>query len=912
MAYLRGESLGRTVLTGDCIMHSGKSGENIKTRLRGLWPYTFFVVSVLTVVMVLTKDEFFYGSSLDWNVQHIVVPDHLRQIFYNTGVLFPQFDPDIGGGQNMYFLAYYGYMSPVILFSYLLPWVSMRTYIECAAVISVIASVCLVYRWFRQKCSFTSAMFAALMFEFAVPLIFHSHRQIMFVIYMPFLVLAFIGADRYLRGKSPLLMMISVVFVIFTSFYFSVGGIIALAFYLLIEYVKIREESGLKIGTSEMLKKALRAACAVTVSIMTAGVLLIPELAAIRGNRCANNASYSLYDLLIPNPAEGGPFYGSSTMGMTAAFAVAVIVCMISRKHWQRFLGILLAVISCENIFVYALNGNMYLDGKVMIPFLPLAAYAFAAFSEKLRRHDLNFPAVAVLSAALCVLVFVQSEESWMPKMLAIDTSFTLVMVALSQYSGGRNGALTVMVLIAALVSFSASSDDSFVSKYDGLDDDLKIETSLAEYARTIDGSLYRTGNLYNSAYTVDRIFYSGCLSSTNYLSVSNSHYLDFSSDALYADQASRNSMIKYQQKSLLMNMVMGNKYMISSGSPGTGYLQVAEKGGVSLWVNRYAWPMAFVTHNTMNTSDYASLNRAEQAAALMTHAVSDAVKTTSDAPSVKNVKTDGFYDFIDTSDRDIEAKKISDTEYDLNVSAAQKETVTFRKPQKNKVLLVSMNVDNGDPKTGSEADFCVNDTATTEIIVNGIKNKLSNPTWKYYNGNQRFEYVVTSDSPIKTLSVTFGKGRYKVSDFEVYSLDIDDIIAAEESFDGFEQVSDSSGNVVYPADLSKGVILNGKVTADGDGYFMTTIPYDENFTFYVDGKETKYYLTDGAFMGFPLSSGEHTIRAVYRNGAAYTGAAVSAAGTAIIILWAAIHALRVRRKNNGEKTDNGVNKSDQ
>ncbi|MGI6205360.1 MAG: YfhO family protein [Anaerovoracaceae bacterium] len=879
---------------------SGIGNKGLRKRLRGIWPYVFFAVSVLTVVLMLTQDQYYYGSSLDWNVQHTVIPDHLRQMFYDTGVLFPQFDPNTGGGQNIYFLAYYGYLSPVIMFSYLLPWVSMRTYIECAAVISVIASVCLVYKWIRSKTDFKSAMFAALMFEFAVPLIFHSHRQIMFMIYMPFLVLAFIGADRYLNGKSPLLLMISVFLTIMTSFYFSVGGIIALAFYLIIEYIRIREENGLKIGTADMLKKAVGAASALVTGMMTAGILIIPELDAIKGNRMENNASYSLADLLIPDPAEAGPFYRSSAMGVTAAFAVAFIVCIISSKHWMRFLGILLAVISCENIVVYALNGGMYLDGKVLIPFLPLAAYAFAAFAAKLRTGTFNLIATIAVSAGFCVLLVIRSDESWMPKLFVVDMAFTLVVIVLARYSGDRNGALAVMVLVAALVSFSANADDDLVSKYDFKDEDLHIEKELSAYAQSIDGSLYRTGNLYNSADTVNRIMDEGYLSSTNYLSVSNSEYLSFSSDALYADERSRNSMIKYQSKSLLMNLFMGNKYMISDSCPGAGYYQVAESDGVSLWKNSYAWPLAYVTHSTMSTSDYNQLNRAEKAAALMTHAVFDDVETTSDAPAAEKIDTSSFYDFVDTTGGKINATKISDDEYELQITASQREAVKFKKAIKNKILLVSMKVDNGTPRTGSTADMTGSSSGDVEITVNGIKNKLSNPTWKYYNNNQLFEYVISSDDPIKSINIDFGKGNYKISDFQVYTIDIDDIISARDSIQEFEQKTDSSGDAVYPADLKNGVILEGTVSSNGDGYFMTTIPYDDNFTFYVDGKETDYYLTDGAFMGFPVSGGTHTIKAVYHNSTVDAGAAVSAAGVALMVIWASVHAVRARKKKKG------------
>lgn len=901
--------MSRKPLRRQGIMDNLYSEKIIGKRFRDIWPYIFFAASVLLMVVFLTKSRYFYGSTTDWDVQHTVIPDHMRQMFYDTGVLFPQFDPNMGAGQNMYYLAYYGFMSPVMMFSYLLPMVSMKTYIEWSSVISVIASICLVYRWLRSKAGFMSALFAALMFEFAVPLTFHSHRHVMFIVYMPFLMLAFMGADRFLRGRSPLLLMTGIVLMIFTSFYFSVGGLISLAFYMLVEYVRMRESRGLDVGSADMIKKAAGAALALVIAVMTSAILLLPELAAIKGNRIENNVSYTWADLLLPDPTVAGPFYGTSTMGLTAAFAAAVILCILSGKRWERMLGVFLAVISCENIFVYLLNGKIYLDGKVLIPFLPLAALALESFAVKLREEEFNFPLLAVISAALCVFIFLRAdgEETWIRLMFAVDMAFTVLMAAAARYGRRAEGPLTAFVLTAALVCFSSNAEENLVSRTGRMESDLLTEEYLSGCAQNMDGSLYRTGNLYYPYDSVNRVMNSGYLSTTDYLSVSSSKYAAFSSDALYADEPSRNSMIKRQTGGLLMNLFMGNKYMIAMDQPCAGYEQTAERNGVSLWKNDAAYPLAYVTHSTMSTADYLKLDRPDRAAAMMTSAISDRVHTSSDIPRAKEVKTSGFYDFLDSSGKLIPAKKLASGWYELDLMSDRKEYVKLDKKQKNKVLLVSLKVDNG--SLAEVKDLLPGEgPADMKITVNGITNTLTAPISRYYNGNERFEFAVSSDDPIKSLGVTFSEGNYKISDFKVYALDINDIISARESLDGFVQVSDSGGKAVYPADPAEGVILDGKVDAKGDGYFVATIPYDDNFTFYVDGKKTDFFLTDGAFMGFPLSSGEHDIKAVYHNSAADKGAALSAAGLALMISWSVVHMVRAKRKMK----DSGVNENDQ
>lgn len=84
-----------------------------------------------------------FGSRVDWLSQHSVFPDYFRRRFYETGSLFPDIAWNLGGGQNIYNLSYYGLYNPVILFSYLLPFVKMDTYLMGSSMICYGISVAL-------------------------------------------------------------------------------------------------------------------------------------------------------------------------------------------------------------------------------------------------------------------------------------------------------------------------------------------------------------------------------------------------------------------------------------------------------------------------------------------------------------------------------------------------------------------------------------------------------------------------------------------------------------------------------------------------------------------------------------------------------------------------------------------------
>ena len=178
----------------------------------------------LSVAFIITRGEFVFGSIKDWEFQHIALPEYFRMLFYDTLDLFPDFAFNIGAGQNIYYFAYYGLFSPVILFSYLLPFISMGVYIPFIMLLIGVISIYLFYFWikgfgFDKKICFI----LCLMFAMAGPLLFHSHRHIMFVSYMPFLLLGLIGVRRYFDYNYKGLMIISVFLMIITSYYYSVG-----------------------------------------------------------------------------------------------------------------------------------------------------------------------------------------------------------------------------------------------------------------------------------------------------------------------------------------------------------------------------------------------------------------------------------------------------------------------------------------------------------------------------------------------------------------------------------------------------------------------------------------------------------------------------------------------------------------
>ena len=197
---------------------------------------------ILLLIIVIPTGFNLFGSDTDWLNQHTIFPEYFRQLFYDTGNLIPNFSLNYGAGQNMFNFAYYGLLNPIILISYLLPFIEMRYYIIGINIIILFVSIVLFYKWLRSN-EFTSklSLITSIIFITAGPIIFQMHRHIMFVNYIPFLLLGLIGTDSYINKNKKILLIISVFLMIMTSFYYSVGGIIVLICYFIFKKIKVRK-----------------------------------------------------------------------------------------------------------------------------------------------------------------------------------------------------------------------------------------------------------------------------------------------------------------------------------------------------------------------------------------------------------------------------------------------------------------------------------------------------------------------------------------------------------------------------------------------------------------------------------------------------------------------------------------------
>ena len=325
-----------------------------------------------------------FGSSVDWISQHSVIPEYFRQQFYDTGKLFLEFAMGLGGGQNIYNFSYYGLYSPLLLPSYLLPSVRMGDYLMAVSMLSVAAAAVIFYGWQRSQGKMRGiCFFTSLMLSLSGPMIFQSARQVMFVNYMPFLCMALWGVDRYLRRGKMGVYLSGVFLMIMTSFYYSIGGMLVVVIYGLHRYLLQREHpETIPAGTvffSEKKWDAVRFLLPMFLAVLLSAFFLVPTAAALVGKR-SGSTGIDVVQLFLPEFSLFRHLYSSYGVGLTT-FLITALLSGLLRREWSSRVLVWssLAVMVCP-IFMWLLNGGLYVREKALIPFLPLFCYMIACY----------------------------------------------------------------------------------------------------------------------------------------------------------------------------------------------------------------------------------------------------------------------------------------------------------------------------------------------------------------------------------------------------------------------------------------------------------------------------------------------------------------------------------------------------
>lgn len=790
----------------------------------------------LLIVFIITGKSYLYGSTLDWNSQHYNFMEYFRILFYKTKDIFPDFAFNIGAGQNIYNFSYYGLLNPIFLVSYFLPFISMQTYLIIAIIIDVLLSIYLMYYFMRNKYKSGTSLLATFIFLASTPLTFHSHRHIMFMSYMPFLLLSLIGVDRYFNKNKKGLLIVSLFLLIMTSYYFSISSIFVIVLYGVYSYLKQNRKSFFKEGFKFIYP--------LVISVLMSCVLIVPTFMALLNGRADTNVSVNIISLLVPDVSFKGLLYSPYTMGLTF-ISLYFIIASLFRKKEDKFLSISILITLLFPIITYILNATMYVEYKVLIPFIPLVILLVASNLDDL--NNIDYKKVNYICIFILIINYKLNNNY-----ICLDLVLTLSVINLYRFRKTILPLLLYIIVASYSLTLLSNYSDTLVKKDDK--NNLKEIDELIDYIEEYDKSFYRTSTLVDIHKNLNRITNLNNYTLNVYSSISNSNYNKFVFDTFNNPIPYRNRAITISSNHYFYNNYMGVKYIIAKNNISSDYELIKSNGKLNLYLNKNAYKIGYVTNNVISSSDYKLLDYPYTMEAIYKGVVVDDNTTFNDY-KIKEYKLD----IKSIEYNNLEYKKDKDKYYiksnDGNIKINLNNKLT------NKVLLIRFN--------NSDSNSCA--LGDTRIIINGITNKLTCKEWKYHNNNYLFDYVISDD--IDSLNIKFTKGTYEISDIKLYIVDKSDLI------------SDNLGEFIVDKERTIGDNIYGKIDVYESGYFVLNIPYDKGFKIKVDGVLTNYTKVNTDFIGFKIEKGVHEIEISYSSPLKNVGLILSIIGFILFIV---------------------------
>ena len=827
---------------------------------RDLLNISILTILFLVFVAILVGTEFLYGSNVDWRSQHVAIPEYFRTLFYDTYQIFPDFAFNIGAGQNIYNLAYYGLLSPFILFSYLLPFVNMTYYLMTIAILIVISSTILLYKFLKSNGFTTNVTFlSSFLFMFSTSLSLHSHRHIMFVFYMPFLILGLFGVDKYFEKGKRSLLIISIFLMIMTSFYYSIAGLICIGVYGVYKYLKNNE----KIELKKFIKDITLLIIPMFIGVILSLVLIMPVFYTLLLNRGETNVIITLKELINPKIHLNYILYRSYGIGLTIISVIAIISLFFYKKRENIFLGIFVTLILLFPVFNYILNGTMYIDAKIFIPLLPLCILIIAIFIENLFKNKLN---IKKLGLAIIFVLLISIYRGTLNIELGgalLDVIFTILFILIYYKTKKEYHLILPLMIFTFLITLGINKEDDLVLREDFLGTDTKIINRLINEITASDDTFYRISITNDKLMNINRNFNNiNFYSATIYSSVSNRYYNKFYYDIINNPIQMRNRAITAANYNLLSNIFLGNKYIISKNTVAPlGYKLYKEYNDIFVYKNENVLPIAYASSFTLPKRKWRELKYPNNITALITNII----HPDSSFVYMRNNNDFEFAKKLDVNFNELDTKNLNIT-YDndkIIIEANEPTFLNFNLPDEYKNHILLINFDMLYSQSCKKGD--------TEIIINNIRNVLTCSSWKYHNENYNFSYQIglTDNTDI---AIKIGRGRYVIRNIELYIIDYENIRNVRDSVDEF----------IFDREKTKGNVIEGHINVTNAGYFTISIPYDKGFRIYLNGEEIPYEKVNTSFIGFKINPGKHHIRIVYN--APYKRAGMFGSGIGLLM----------------------------
>lgn len=771
----------------------------------------FLAILPLLLIFISMPEKTLFASQIDYLPQHITIPDYLRTLFYENGTLFADYAPHLQGGTNLYAFSYYGLFRPDVLLSFLFPMVSMKTIIITYSIFLMMLGNVVLFIWLSRKgFSWKISLFAAFLYACS-SVFFHSHRQIMFVNYMPFLIMALMSIDTYFKTKRITTLTLSIIFIILHSYFFAIAAIVICLVYFYLE--------AKKYPSFQMMY--VRVWISIAFAIMACAILLLPTAQVIVANKkSVAPMDYSI--LATMNPQLNGLLYDPYGCGLSIVCWASLVVSISNRK--SRILGWILIACFSLPIISFLLNGTLYVRYKILLVCLPLMLYQLSYTLSLILKKELRLQLIHI-PFIFIPLFFLPNKT-----LVFIDIIFALILLYFLRTS--QPTALFILYSCLVLVLFHFVNEPSTyldTKKYEQVYTKDKAQL-LKRHTPT-----KRIADFSDNFYSANYIQNANLYKLSSYTSTNNTLFNEYLYDVMNAPISIANRTANLDNSQIFMQSMLGVENIITKTKVPVGYTCKDTQGEYQYCENKKVLPLAYATSQTMSENTFDQIPFPYTLDTIHNNAIVDSGKSNYKS----QIEKVAFNLHLRSQNTNANITKTYDS-YRVQANKTSKLKVDLQLAHPKQILIITFDVETISHKKKAE----------TIITINQITNKLSKQSAPYPNGNSQFVYVISSDEAIDTLDITLHKGTYEIRNINMYTMDYQAIQTRVDQLQSLQNEK-TTGNEV----------LKGKVSVKEDGYFITSLPYEKGYQAYVDGQAVNIEKVNKAFVGFPITKGKHDIQ---------------------------------------------------
>lgn len=766
------------------------------------------------------------------------------------------------------------------------------------------------------KKNYITTFLASCIYVFCGFSFYGGARHAMFMIPMILFPLQILSIEEIIRGKRWYLCTIVVAISLFSNYYFLYMSTFGMGIYFLVRFFcqKERESRTFK----KLIQKGLMICGTYLLGVGMSCIVLVTTFGLYVGSDRSSSTMIKTPSLFyygkqwllrcflcFPTTANSPGEWLKLGFLPIAFFAVLILFLKKGRKELKLF-SVIAVIMMAFPIFGYVLNGFSSVLNRWCYMAAMLAAYITADCLEDLQK--LNKREKILCAAGVGLYGYLGYFGNYL-KTDYVQCAFWCLLLT---YAGlllcqektgkiryvGKQGILIWMTVVMIFVNaHTLYGVGNVVGEYtkSGHAKPVAENTPLRALSEIEDDSFFRAAEVEAKGETISSsmiLDYNGTTTFNSTINSAVSEYLE----AMGVPGFSVTHMLGVDNRAFLAAPAAVKYYASYEESKRTvpyGMEQVLEKKlGVKtaeVYENQYALPIGYTYREAVSREEVESYETQERQEVLMQRVM------------LENVEEQGTEEICVTGKKlpyETKAEGLYLTENALTTNQpeqnneqkaeGQEETrtlsLTFRGEKNAETYLILKNaVLKGD---GSEEKLFITLQAEDEKVRYGFRADDD----RY--GTQQEDYVFHlgyHENGLTGCTITFARdAELKLDALELYSQPMENLKTYTDELreDVLEQVK-TEGNCV-----------DGTISLAEDKYLVLSIPYQNGWMAYVDGKETELLRANYMYMALPLEAGEHEIHLEFAiPGVKYALLTMASSG-AVFLLLLVVSAGRKYRKN--------------